>query len=201
MSQNGKMEFSGRSRQRTIKVTVRDKPGVLARVVIMFRRRGFNIISLSVGPAEKSGISRMTIVVDGVPSVVNLVAAQLGKLVDVVEVQDVTDKNLVWRELALIKVRALPDSRHEIIELCNIFRASILDIAAKSITFEITGGRSKIDSLIELLRRNEILEVMRTGRIAALRGAISEDGEDGEFIPTVGHLEQFTRLQTGSGSV
>ena len=123
----------------------------------------------------------MTFVVEGPPNIVEHVAAQLDRLVDVVHVADITDKNLVWRELALIKVRATPQNRSEILQLAGVFRVNVVDIAAESLTVEITGGQAKIDSLVVLLEQFGVLELMRTGRVATLRGSLVEGGEDGEF--------------------
>ncbi len=165
---------------RTITALVQDKPGVLARIAGMFRRRGFNIASLAVGHSEQPNLSRMTFVVEGPPHIVEHVAAQLDRLVEVVHVADITDKNLVWRELALIKVRSSPDTRSEILQLAGIFRVNVVDVAAENLTVEITGDQAKIDSLIILLEQYGVLEVMRTGRVATLRGSLTEGGEDGE---------------------
>ena len=166
---------------RTITALVQDKPGVLARIAGMFRRRGFNIASLAVGRSEKPGLSRMTFVVEGPANVVQHVAAQLDRLIDVVNVTDITEKNLVWRELALIKVRTTPGTRTEILELANIFRVNVVDVAAESLTVEITGDQAKIDSLVKLLEGYGVKELMRTGRVATLRGSLMQGGEDGQF--------------------
>ena len=166
---------------RTITALVQDKPGVLARIAGMFRRRGFNIASLAVGHSEQPNLSRMTFVVEGPSNVVEHVAAQLDRLVEVVHVADITDKNLVWRERALIKVRSTPDTRSEILQLAGIFRVNVVDVAAENLTVEITGDQAKIDSLIILLEQDGVLEVMRTGRVATLRGSLIEGGEDGEY--------------------
>ncbi len=167
---------------RTITALVQDRPGVLARIAGMFRRRGFNIASLAVGHSEQPNLSRMTFVVEGPSNIVEHVAAQLDRLVEVVQVADITDKNLVWRELALIKVRSTPDTRSEILQLAGIFRVNVVDVAAESLTVEITGDQAKIDSLIILLEQYGLLEVMRTGRVATLRGSLVEGGEDGEYV-------------------
>ncbi len=166
---------------RTITALVQDRPGVLARIAGMFRRRGFNIASLAVGRAEQQGLSRMTFVVEGPANVVQHVAAQLDRLIDVVHVTDITEKNLVWRELALIKVKTTTGTRSEILELANIFRVNVVDVAAESLTVEITGGQAKIDSLVKLLEDYGVIEVMRTGRVATLRGSLTQGGEDGQF--------------------
>ena len=167
--------------QRTIAALVQDRPGVLARIAGLFRRRGFNIASLAVGRSERPGLSRMTFVVEGPEEVIRHVAAQLDRLIDVVEVHDITNKNIVWRELALIKVKANAGERSEVLELANIFRVNVIDIGVESLVMEISGGRQKIDSLIELLRKFGVEEVIRTGRVATLRGTLVEGEEDGLF--------------------
>ena len=167
--------------QRTISALVQDRPGVLARIAGLFRRRGFNIASLAVGRSEQTGLSRMTFVVEGPDEVVRHVSAQLDRLIDVVEVHDITEKNIVWRELALIKVTADALARREILELVNIFRVNVIDIGAENLTVEISGGRQKIDSFIELVRKFGIEEVIRTGRVATLRGTLIAGEADGLF--------------------
>ena len=167
--------------ERTISALVQDRPGVLARIAGLFRRRGFNIASLAVGRSEQPGLSRMTFVVEGPNEVVRHVSAQLDRLIDVVEVRDITEKNIVWRELALIKVTADALARREILELVNIFRVNVIDIGAESLTVEISGGRQKIDSFIELVRKFGIEEVIRTGRVATLRGTLIAGEVDGLF--------------------
>ena len=167
--------------QRTISALVQDRPGVLALIAGLFRRRGFNIASLAVGRSEQTGLSRMTFVVEGPDEVVRHVSAQLDRLIDVVEVHDITEKNIVWRELALIKVTADALARREILELVNIFRVNVIDIGAENLTVEISGGRQKIDSFIELVRKFGIEEVIRTGRVATLRGTLIAGEADGLF--------------------
>jgi len=150
---------------------VEDKPGVLNRVASLFRRRGFNIDSIAVGHSETAGLSRMTIVVDGTAMSVEQVRKQLDKLIDVVKVTDISEDNLVARELALIKVKATSSTRSEIIQIVDIFRANIVDVAADSMMVEVTGDDDKIDSLFRLLKGFGIQEIARTGRIAMVRGA------------------------------
>lgn len=158
----------------TIVALVGDKPGVLTRMASLFRRRGFNIESIAVGHSESPNLSRMTIVVNGSATTVEQVRKQLDKVVDVVKVTDITEDNITARELALIKVRATSTTRSEIIEIVDIFRASIVDVASDSLTIEITGDEEKVDSLLSLLRGFGIKEVARTGRIAMLRGNIGQ---------------------------
>ena len=188
--------------QRTIAALVQDRPGVLARIAGLFRRRGFNIASLAVGRSERPGLSRMTFVVEGPEEVVRQVAAQLDRLIDVVEAHDITEQNIVWRELALIKVRANAGKHGEILELANIFRVNVIDIGVESLTMEISGGRQKIDSLIELLRKFGLEEVIRTGRVATLRGTLVEGEDDGLFQSDASKSTYTLPTATGeSGSV
>jgi acetolactate synthase-1/3 small subunit len=154
----------------TLVALVTDKPGVLNRMASMFRRRGFNIESIAVGHSELPNLSRMTIVVDGTTTSVEQVRKQLDKVVDVVKVSDISGDSIITRELALIKVKATSSSRSEIIEIVDIFRASIVDVASNSVTIEVTGDEEKISSLFSLLRGFGIKEVARTGRIAMVRG-------------------------------
>ncbi|MFC2045643.1 acetolactate synthase small subunit [Chloroflexota bacterium] len=154
----------------TIVALVDDKPGVLSRVVSLFRRRGFNIESIAVGTSELPHLSRMTIVVDGANTVVEQVRKQLDKVVDTVKVFDIGHEEAVSRELALIKVKATSATRSEIIEIVDIFRANIVDVAGDSVMIEVTGDEDKIDSLFNLLRGFGIKELARTGRIAMSRG-------------------------------
>jgi len=153
---------------------VEDKPGVLNRISSMFRRRGFNIESITVGHSEIPDVSRMTIVVDGATTQVEQVRKQLDKLIDTIKVSDITGNSVVTRELALIKVKATSTSRNEIMQIVNIFRANIVDVASDSVTIEVTGDENKIDSLFNLLRGFGIREISRTGLIAMTRGNSSQ---------------------------
>jgi len=154
----------------TIAVLVENKPGVLARVSSLFRRRGFNIESLAVGTTEREDISRMTIVVSGDDKTLEQVMKQLNKLIEVIKVSDLTE-NSVNRELALIKVNAPPERRSEIIEIANIFRARIVDVARDSFIIEITGDEDKINAFVDLMRQYGIKEMARTGIISMARGS------------------------------
>jgi len=136
----------------------------------LFRRRGFNIESIAVGHSELPHLSRMTIVVNGTTTMVEQVRKQLDKVIDVVKVSDITGDDIVARELALIKVRATSANRSEIIEIVDIFRANIVDVASDSVTIEVTGDEEKINSLFNLLRGFGVKEIARTGRIAMTRG-------------------------------
>ncbi len=153
----------------TISVLVENKPGVLARVASLFRRRNFNIESLTVGTTDRDDISRMTIVVNGDLRVVEQVMKQLNKLIDVIKVSDVTEKS-VERELVLIKVKATSETRGEIVELANIFRGRVVDVSKDSIIIEITGDEDKIKAFINLMRQFGIRELARTGMVAMQRG-------------------------------
>lgn len=177
--------------QHTIIALVEDKPGVLTRVASMFRRRGFNIASLAVGKSEKPGLSRMTFVVNGDDATVSQVTKQLDKLIDVIRVSDISSHEMVARELALIKVAATQVSRGEIIQIVNLFRASIIDVGSESMVIEITGEEDKINALHNLLQPFGITEMLRTGLVAMVRG--QENGM-AESAPAVssngkGHLK------------
>jgi acetolactate synthase-1/3 small subunit len=150
---------------------VADKPGVLNRMASLFRRRGFNIESIAVGHSELPNISRMTIVVNGTTAMVEQVRKQLDKVVDVVKVSDVTGEGTITRELALIKVKASAANRSEIMQIVDIFRANIVDVASDSVTVEVTGDEDKVDSLYNLLRGFGIKEIARTGCVAMTRGS------------------------------
>jgi acetolactate synthase-1/3 small subunit len=162
----------------TLIALMEDKPGVLNRVSNLFRRRNYNIRSLSVGHSETPDISRMTVVVDGDNRVVEQVVKQLSKLINVTDVLDVTEKPAVIRELALVKVKAGAGKRSEIIELAQVFRGRIVDVGPDSMTVEITGAEDRVNSLVSLLRPYGIEELARTGRVAMVR---SGDGSNGTY--------------------
>ncbi len=158
----------------TLSVLVENKAGVLSRVSGLFSRRGFNIESLAVGTCEEPSMSRMTIVVIGDDAQVEQVMKQLHKLIDVIKVTDITDQETVERELALIKVSAEPGStRAEVMQIASIFRAQIVDVGAKTIVLQVTGDTEKIDALEELLQQYGVKELVRTGKIAVVRGSKS----------------------------
>jgi acetolactate synthase-1/3 small subunit len=156
--------------QHTLIALVENRPGVLNRVASLFRRRNFNIESLSVGRTENPEISRMTIVIEGEPVETARIEANLVKLINIIDVQDVTGQPAIARDLALIKVKAQPSQRAEITALAEIFRARVVDVAPESLIIEITGTEDKIESLNELLRPFGILEMVRAGQVAMLRG-------------------------------
>jgi acetolactate synthase-1/3 small subunit len=149
-----------------------NKPGVLNRVTSLFRRRNFNIESLTAGHTEKPDVSRMTIVVECPNGEIDAhkIEANLYKLINVIDVQDVTHQPSVTRDLALIKVMVGPDRRAEVNGLADIFRARIVDVAIDSIIIEITGTEDKIEGMIELLRPIGIVEMVRTGQVSMTRG-------------------------------
>jgi len=154
----------------TIVALVENKPGVLNHMASLFRRRGFNIESIAVGHSELPHLSRMTITIDGTTTMVEQVRKQLDKVIDVVKVVDITADDMIARELALIKVKSNSTTRSEIMQIVDIFRANIVDVALDSVTIEATGDDEKINSLLNLLRGFRIKEITRTGSIAMTRG-------------------------------
>ncbi len=156
--------------QHTLIALVEDKPGVLNRVSSLFRRRAFNIESLTVGHTENSGVSRMTIVVNSDQTDAERVVAYLYKLVNVIQVEDLATVPSVRRDLAMVKVNACPENRAEIMQLVDVFRARIIDVTNNSLIIEITGDEQKIDSFVDILRPLGIIEMVRTGAVAMARG-------------------------------
>jgi acetolactate synthase-1/3 small subunit len=156
---------------RTLVARVEDKPGVLNRVSSLFRRRAFNIESLTVGHTEQPGVSRMTIVVDSQKTDTEKVAQNLYKLVNVISVEDITESPMVIRDLALIKVKTNGgSSRSEVMQIVDTFRARVVDVSPKALMVEVTGAEDKIDGLAEVLEPYGIIEMVRTGRVAMVRG-------------------------------
>src|SRR3972149_2732207 len=149
----------------TIIALVEDRPGVLNRIASKWRQRGFNIESLAVGHSETPGLSRMTFVVDADTN-----ADQVDKLIEVVNIRDVSAESMISREMAMVKVRANTSNRSQIIELVNIFNAEMVDVGPDSVIVEITGEEEKIESFIALLADFEVIELVRTGRVGMLRG-------------------------------
>jgi acetolactate synthase-1/3 small subunit len=173
---------NGNYNRHTITALVEDRPGVLNRVASMFRRRGFNIASLAVGHSEIPNLSRMTFVVEGDSNVVEQVTKHLHKLIDVIKVSDISNDNAVNRELALIRVKSSVHTRSEIMQIVDIFRANIVDVAPDSLIVEVVGDEDKIDALQNLLRSFGLMEVMRTGTIAMSRGmnsSLDSNGRNG----------------------
>jgi acetolactate synthase-1/3 small subunit len=157
----------------TIIVTVDNEPGVLARVIGLFAGRGYNIESLTVAEVDRAAhLSRITVVTSGTPAVIEQIKAQLGRLVPVHRVVDITtDKPGIEREMALIKVAGTGEKRVEALRMCQVFRAKTLDTTHSSFVFEITGAPDKIDAFVELMRPLGLVEVSRTGVAAISRGA------------------------------
>jgi len=157
----------------TFVVYVENKPGVLSRVVSLFRRRAFNIDSLTVGRTENPDVSRMTIVSDADTDQARRIVANIYKLVNVLLVDDVTGQGALLRDLSLVKVGANQETRGQVLQLAEVFKARVLDIAAESITLEMTGGEDKVDRFLELLAPYGLMEMVRTGVVAMRRGAKS----------------------------
>jgi acetolactate synthase I/III small subunit len=174
---------------RTLVAYVEDKPGVLNRVASLFRRRGYNIASLNVGRTHETGVSRMTIVVEGDARVAQLMEANLYKLVNVLSVEDITETPAVVRDMALIKVNAATERRAELLQLLEVFHARVVDICPATLIAEITGSPDKIDAFVEVLKPFGISEMVQTGRIAMTRGVEGEasrisHGQNGETVVT-----------------
>ena len=165
----------------TISVLVEDEAGVLSRIAGLFARRGFNIESLAVGPAEQVGVSRITMVVPGDDTVVEQLIKQLYKLISVLKVQDITQIPCVERELMLVKVKATASSRSEVIQVAQIFRARIVDISEDTLTIEVVGDPGKMVAIIQMLNKFGIREIARTGKIAMIR----ESGVNTEYLKSL----------------
>jgi acetolactate synthase I/III small subunit len=153
----------------TISVLVENRFGVLARIAGMFSGRGFNIDSLNVAPTTDSSTSRMTIVVRGDDTVLEQVTKQLNKLVDVIEIQDFRDGQYVDRELVMLRIQADSKTRSEIMQICDIFRAKIVDVQSEELVIEITGNESKISKFLKLMDQFGISDLTRTGKVAIAR--------------------------------
>ena len=154
----------------TFVVYVENKPGVLTRVASLFRRRDFNIDSLTVGRTEKPEVSRMTITVEADHDQARRIEANLYKLVNVLLVENISNEPAIMRDLAMIKVGATHEARSHVLELAGVFRGRVVDVAPESLTIEITGAEDKIDGLLEVLRPYGVLEMVRTGIVAMRRG-------------------------------
>lgn len=154
----------------TISVSVENKPGVLARIASLFSARGFNISSLTVGETDDPTISRMIITLDADERILEQVIKQLRKLIDVIKVQNLTTQNFVERELVLIKMDAPPARRMEIMQIVSLFRAKVVDVSTRSLSVEVTGDEKKIKGMLEVLKEFGIKEIVRTGKIAMVRG-------------------------------
>nr|AYO28197.1 acetohydroxyacid synthase small subunit [Synura sphagnicola] len=155
--------------KKTLAITVFNEPGVLTRISTLFSSRGFNIESIAVGPTETVGISKIIIVLPGDNQSIEQVIKQLNKLIQVIEVKDITLLPCVERELMLMKIQSLPSTRSEIVEIAQIFKAKVVDLSDQSISLEVTGDPGKIVTIQQLLKRYLILEIVRTGKIALER--------------------------------
>ncbi len=165
----------------TLSVLVEDEAGVLTRIAGLFARRGYNIESLAVGPAEQVGVSRITMVVSGDEATIEQLTKQLYKLINVLKVQDITGTPCVERELMLVKVHADSSVRAEVIELIGIFRARIVDVSEETLTIEVVGDPGKIVTTIQMLNKFGIKEITRTGKIALVR----ESGVNTEYLKSL----------------
>ncbi|HNR35909.1 MAG TPA: acetolactate synthase small subunit [Candidatus Hydrogenedentes bacterium] len=155
----------------TISVLVENHFGVLARVSALFSARGYNIDSLCVGETERPDVSRMTVVVRGDDRVLEQIIKQLNKLVDTIEVRDLTSEDFVERELVMIKVGVGSKQRSEVVEIASIYRAKVVDCSANSMILEVTGSEGKVSAFIDMLRPFGIREIVRTGEIAITRAS------------------------------
>ena len=157
-------------RKHILSILVENKPGVLTRIAGLFARRGFNIDTLTVGPTDDDGISRITLTLDGALHPIDQVTKQLHKLVNVLKIRDLEPKETVARELALFKIAADGAQRAEVLQVCEIFRGNVVDVTRKSLIVEITGTTDKIEAFEEMVRPFGLVEMMRTGEIAISRG-------------------------------
>lgn len=158
----------------TIAAFVEDRPGVLNRVISLFRRRGYNIESLTVGRTERPGVSRITLLVRADQDTLRILEANLYKLIDVLHVADITHTSAMVREFALVKVKAPAERRAEVFQISEAFRGRVLDVTPDTITLEQTGTTHKIDGLIDVLRPLGIIEMVRTGVVAMTRGVAGD---------------------------
>jgi acetolactate synthase I/III small subunit len=157
-------------RKHVLSILVENKPGVLARIAGLFARRGFNIDTLAVGPTEDENISRITLTVDGAVHPIDQVTKQLHKLVNVLKIRDMEPEETIAREMALFKVTAAVESRAEIMQFAEIFRADIVDVSRRTMTIEVTGSADKIEAFERMIRPHGLVEMVRTGEIAIARG-------------------------------
>lgn len=155
----------------TLSVLVENDPGVLSRVVGLFSRRGFNIYSLSVGTTTDESVSRITIEVEGDALIIEQVSKQVSKLMEVIKVKTLPERDMVKRGLVLCKVHVTPKTRGEVIEISNIFRAKVIDISATTMTIELTGSDQKLEAFLEMIENYGIEEISRTGMTALERGS------------------------------
>lgn len=165
----------------TISVLVEDEAGVLTRIAGLFARRGYNIESLAVGPAEQLGVSRITMVVPGDDNTIEQLTKQLHKLINVIKVNDITKTPCVERELMLVKVNASPQNRSEVVQIAQIFRARVVDMSEDTLTVEVVGDPGKMVAIVSMLEKFGIKEISRTGKIALVR----ESGVNTEYLKTL----------------
>jgi acetolactate synthase-1/3 small subunit len=157
-------------RKHILSILVENKPGVLTRIAGLFARRGFNIDTLAVGPTDDDALSRITLTLDGAVHPIDQVTKQLHKLVNVLKIRDLEPVETLARELALFKVNADGSSRAEVMQICEIFRAKVVDVTKRSVVVEVTGGCDKVDAFEALVRPFGLIEMARTGEIAISRG-------------------------------
>ena len=156
-------------RKHLLSLMVENRPGVLARIALLFSRRGFNIDTLAVGPTDDPDISRVTLTVDGAVHPIDQVTKQLHKLVNVIKIRDMEPAATVSREMAMFKVNASAENRGEIVEFSQIFRAQIVDVSRRTMTIEVTGTADKIDAFERMVRPHGLIEMARTGEVAIAR--------------------------------
>ncbi len=167
--------------KKTLFITVYNESGVLTRISTVFSSRGFNIESIAVGPTENLGISKIIIVLPGDDQTIEQITKQLNKLIQVLEVKDISNRPCVERELMLIKVKVSPSNRSEILDIVQIFRSKVVDISEMSITIEVTGDPGKIITIQKLLKKHTIIEIVRTGKISLER----ELGINTEYLKNI----------------
>jgi len=173
------------SRLRTFIAYVEDLPGVLNRVTSLFRRRSYNIESLAVGRTHEPGVSRMTLVLEADDDGARRIEANLYKLVNVLRVEDTAQRATVARELALVKVRANAETRPSVMQICEVFRARVIDVGPEALICEITGQAAKIDGFVDVLQPFGVLEMVRTGAVAMVRSAESSEHDQVDDRPGV----------------
>lgn len=169
--------------QHVLSVLVENESGVLTRIAGLFSRRGFNIESLTVGPTENPAYARMTITVNASNVAIEQITKQLHKLINVIRITDLTETTFVDRELALIKVASNITSRSEIIQIADLFRGHIVDVAEDTLIVEVTGGEGKINAIVHLLSKFGIKEIARTGRVSLSRGVRIDEVKTTQRVP------------------
>ncbi len=173
---------------RTFVAYVEDKPGVLNRVASLFRRRNYNIVSLNVGRTHEVGVSRMTFVVEADDDMAPRIEANLYKMVNVLSVEDITKTARVSRDLAMVKVRAAPNQRAEVMQLCQVFRGHVVDVGADTLIVEVTGTQEKIEGLLTVLEPFGVIEMVHAGTVAMTRGGSSEAASAAHQKPASGTI-------------